>query len=268
MILSLAIAGGAGRMGLALVRAAENAEDLQVVGASERAGAASLGQDVGALAGIGPIGVALTDKSAEAALTADVWIDFTAPEATIAALEAMGGAQVRAAIIGTTGFSAAQEAQLSKAAERLAIVRSGNFSLGVTLLAALTRQAAQRLGVDWDIEILEMHHRHKADAPSGTALLLGEAAAAGRGDDLKALRLKPYDGKTGARPEGKIGFAVQRGGGVVGEHAVTFASEREIVRLSHQALDRAIFADGALVAARWAAKQPAGLYSMQDVLGL
>jgi 4-hydroxy-tetrahydrodipicolinate reductase len=146
------------------------------------------------------------------------------------------------------------------------VVRSGNFSLGVNLLAALAEQAAQRLGKDWDVEIVEAHHRRKVDAPSGTALLLGDAIAAGRNAKLADLRLAPRDGVTGPRPAGGVGFAVIRGGGIVGEHDVSFASEREVVTLSHQALDRAVFADGALAAARWAAHKPPGLYSMRDVL--
>ena len=152
--------------------------------------------------------------------------------------------------------------------ERIAIVRSGNFSLGVNLLAALVEQAAQRLGPDWDIEITEAHHRRKADAPSGTALLLGDAAAHGRNVRLESARLKPHDGITGARKEGGIGFSAIRGGGIVGEHDVRFIAEREILTLSHTALDRAVFADGALAAALWVADKPPGLYSMRDVLGL
>ena len=157
---------------------------------------------------------------------------------------------------------------MAEHAKRIAIVRSGNFSLGVNVLAALVEQAAARLGAGWDIEITEAHHRRKIDAPSGTALLLGEAAAHGRNAPLSELRLKPYDGVTGERPEGRIGFSVIRGGGIVGEHDVRFVAEREALTLSHTAFDRAVFADGALAAAAWAADKPPGLYSMRDVLGL
>jgi 4-hydroxy-tetrahydrodipicolinate reductase len=266
MSLSIAIAGAAGRMGRALVGAAAGNAKFRIVGGTERAGAAALGGDVGALAGFAPLGAALTADVRAASAAAEAWIDFTTPAATLAALDALG-AEVRAAIIGTTGFDAAGEERIAAAAARLAIVRSGNFSLGVNLLAALTRQAAARLGADWDVEISETHHRRKVDAPSGTALMLGEAAAEGRGVSLRDVRLAPHDGLTGVRPEGGIGFAVQRAGGIVGEHDVLFASEREAVRLSHQAFDRAVFADGALAAALWAADKAPGLYSMQDVLG-
>ncbi|MET0182883.1 MAG: 4-hydroxy-tetrahydrodipicolinate reductase, partial [Caulobacterales bacterium] len=240
--------------------AARMTADLTIAGATERQGSALIGTDIGVL---------VSESAAIAAKGADVWIDFTAPAATLAALDALKDTPVRAAIIGTTGFEPAQEAQIAKHAERIALVRSGNFSLGVNMLAALVKQAAQRLGgADWDIEVFEAHHRRKVDAPSGTALLLGAAAAAGRGKPLSDLRIAPYNGVTGPRPEGKIGFSVSRAGGIVGEHEVTFASEREVVRLSHVALDRAVFADGALAAARWAADKKPGLYSMADVLGL
>ena len=269
MTLSIAIAGVAGRMGGALIRAASEArQEIEIVGGTERAGSAALGIDLGTVARIRPVGVTATQDVATAAAKADVWIDFSAPDASLAALDVLAATKVRAAIVGTTGLSPEQEAQIAAAAKRIAIVRSGNFSLGVTLLASLVREAASKLGDGWDIEIVEMHHHRKIDAPSGTALLLGEAAAEGRGKPLKDLRLAPRDGVTGKRPEGGIGFAVVRGGGVVGEHDVIFAAEREVVRLSHQALDRAVFADGALAAAIWVADKPPGLYSMRDVLDL
>jgi 4-hydroxy-tetrahydrodipicolinate reductase len=195
------------------------------------------------------------------------WLDFTAPAATLQALESLQETNVRAAIIGTTGFSADDEPQIAAAAKRIAIVRSGNFSLGVALLAEFVRQAAARLSVDWDIEISETHHRRKLDAPSGTALLLAEAAADGRGHALESLRLPPPDGLTAERREGGIGLSVRRGGGVVGEHGVSFLAEHETLTLAHQAFDRGIFAAGALAAALWAGDKPAGLYSMRDVLG-
>ena len=269
MTLRIAIAGAAGRMGRALARAAnESAQEVRIAGASERPDSPALGTDVGALAGGAALGVAVVSDVRAAAAEADVWLDFTTPEATVEALDALAQTKVRAAVIGTTGLSAAQEARIAEAAARLAIVRSGNFSLGVNLLAALAEEAAQKLGPAWDIEIHEAHHRRKVDAPSGTALLLGEAAARGRGQKLNELRLPPHDGVTGARRTGGIGFSVTRAGGIVGAHDVMFAAEREVLTLSHQALDRAVFADGALAAAVWAAGKPPGLYAMRDVLGL
>ncbi len=269
MTLSIAIAGAAGRMGRTLIRAAaEAAETTRVVGGTERTDSAALGLDLGVLGGGQPIGVTTSADARAAGAAADVWLDFTTPDATVAALDALATTNVRAAIIGTTGLTPDQEAKIDEAAKRIAIVRSGNFSLGVNLLASLVEEAAAKLDAAWDIEIVEAHHHRKVDAPSGTALLLGEAAARGRGAALNELRLTPRDGVTGMRPRGGIGFAVVRGGGIVGEHEVVLAAEREVLRLSHSALDRAVFADGALVAARWAADKSAGLYSMKDVLGL
>ena len=264
---SLAIAGAAGRMGQALVRAALDA-GLAIAGASERADSPALGKDVAACAGREPIGVVITADVAAAAAQAQVWIDFTTPAASRAALNALPGG-VTSVILGTTGFSAEDDAAIAAHAKARAIVRSGNFSLGVALLCALVREAAAKLPVaGWDIEVLEAHHRRKIDAPSGTALMLAEAAAEGRAARLDDVRLPARDGLTGPRPEGGIGFAVVRAGGLVGEHRVLFAAEREVLTLSHSALDRAVFADGALAAARWAVTQPAGLYSIADVLGL
>jgi 4-hydroxy-tetrahydrodipicolinate reductase len=268
MTLSIAIAGAGGRMGRALVRAASHDPRFLICGGTERSDGQFLGIDLGALAGVAPLMMNTSETPNLAADKAQVWIDFTAPAATIAALDALAGTPVRAAIVGTTGLTVEQEAQVAEHAKRIAIVRSGNFSLGVNLLAALVEQAAQRLGPDWDIEITEAHHRRKADAPSGTALLLGEAAAQGRNIKLSNARLKPHDGITGERKQGGIGFSAIRGGGIVGDHDVRFIAEREIVTLSHRAMDRAVFADGALAAALWVADRPPGLYSMRDVLGL
>lgn len=265
MTLRIAIAGAAGRMGRALVRAARDDARFEIVGGAERAGSPALGADIGELAGAGPINVVATADVPSASAHADVWIDFTAPEATLSALDKIGA---RAAVIGTTGLSPEQEDGVAKAAARIAIVRSNNFSLGVNLLAALVRQAASKLGPEWDIEITEAHHRRKVDAPSGTALLLGEAAADGRGKSLKELRLPNYESAREARREGGIGFSVIRAGGLVGDHDVRFGAEREVLTLSHRALDRGIFADGALAAAAWAADKPPGLYTMREVLGL
>ena len=268
MTLSIAIAGAGGRMGRALVRAAAHDPRFQVCGGTERGDGQFLGIDLGALAGVAPLMMNTSETANLAADKAQVWIDFTSPDGTVAALDSLIGTPVKAAIIGTTGLTPEQEAKIAAHAKRIAIVRSGNFSLGVNLLAALVEQAAQRLGPEWDIEITEAHHRRKVDAPSGTALLLGDAAAHGRNVKLVDARLKPHDGVTGPRKEGGIGFSVIRGGGIVGEHDVRFIAEREILTLSHQATDRAVFADGALAAALWVANKPPGLYSMRDVLGL
>ena len=265
--LKIAIAGVAGRMGRQIANAAIDAGH-EITGASEAPGSQHLGQDIGSMLERSKLGVAPVDDPADAAKGAEIWIDFTRPKATLAALHVLKGAGVKAAIIGTTGFDGADEADIAEVAEDIAVVKAGNFSLGVNLLCALTRQAAQSLGEDWDIEVLETHHRRKVDAPSGTALMLGDAAANGRGADLKTLRRGPYDGPDAKRETGTIGFAVRRSGGVIGEHEITFASEREVISLAHTALDRAVFANGALAAARWAVRQGPGLYDMNDVLGL
>lgn len=198
----------------------------------------------------------------------DVIIDFSTPEASVALAKACAEAGSPALVIGSTGMSVEQEAEIQKAAEKIAIVKSGNFSLGVNMLIGLVGHAAQRLeAANWDIEITEAHHRRKVDSPSGTALMLGEAAADGRNVELAAARNAPYDGVQGAREAGKIGFSVIRGGGIIGEHSVMFASDDEVLTLSHSAIDRSLFAKGAVAAAAWVRNRPAGLYDMQDVLG-
>ena len=264
---SVAIAGVAGRMGRQLA-AVSHRHGLTVAGGTEIAGSPHLDTDIGDLSGIPNLGVKPASDPVTAAAKADVWFDFTRPAATIAALEALKHTPVRVAIIGTTGFSPAEEKALEAAAGGLSIVKSGSFALGIKMLETLIRRAAASLGPDWDIEVLETHHNKKVDAPSGTALMLGEAAAEGRGGTLNDLRTGPYDGPDAAREPGKIGFSVRRMGGVIGEHSVSFGSDTEIVTLSHTSLDRAMFAEGALKAAKWALKQPPGLYSMDDVLGL
>jgi len=263
----LVIAGAGGRMGRALVQAVSGTTDLKVVGAFEREGSPALGQDAGLLAGIGEIGVRVTDDPLPLVAQAEGLLDFTAPAATVFNAELAAQARIPH-VIGTTGLSKDDEAKIVAAARHAPIVKSGNMSLGVNLLAALVRQAARALDADWDIEILEMHHRHKVDAPSGTALLLGEAAAEGRGIDLHANAVRARDGHTGARERGAIGFQALRGGSVVGEHAVMFAAEGERMTLGHIAESRAIFTRGALKAALWARGRKPGLYSMADVLGL
>lgn len=265
--LAVAIAGIAGRMGRQLAASVID-RGLILAGGSEVAAAGVFDEDIGTLAGRRPVGLWPSPNPAEAAASADVWIDFTRPEATIAALGALKTTPVRALIIGTTGFTPEQEILIQDAASRFTIVKAGNFSVGINLLQALVKQAAASLGTDWDIEILESHHRLKVDAPSGTALMLGEAAAEGRGRSLKVLQAAPYLGTDAQRKEGEIGMAVRRAGGIYGEHEVMFASPRETLRLSHMALDRTVFAEGAVHAALWAAGQKPGLYSMNDVLGL
>ena len=245
-------------MGQALVKSA--GADFAIAGGSERPGAPGLGQDQG--------GWTLSDGSAKAAQAADVWIDFTTPQATLEALDQLRSTKVKAAIIGTTGLSPQQEQQVAEHARRIAIVRDRNFSLGVNLMIGLVEQVAARLGEDWDIEITEGHHRRKVDAPSGTALMIGEAAARGRGAPLADLRTPPHDGQSGPRRQGSIAFSVIRGGGIIGDHDAAFISDEEILSVSHRALDRAIFAKGALTAAKWAVSQKPGLYAMRDVLGL
>jgi len=198
----------------------------------------------------------------------DVIIDFSTPEASVDLAQACAERGGPALVIGSTGLSPEQDALIEAAAEKIAIVRSGNFSLGLNILIGLVEHAAQRLdGRDWDIEVLETHHRRKVDAPSGTALMLGEAAANGRGRDLEDLKTAPYDGITGPREAGKIGFASLRAGGVIGEHTVLFGSEDELLTLSHSAIDRSLFAKGAVAAAAWVRNRRPGLYDMQDVLG-
>ena len=264
--LRIAVTGATGRMGQTLIRDIHAADDLDLVGATEAPSHAALGQDIGQVIGLGAIGVELTDSIEEAFSRADAVIDFTIPVATRLYIEetARGGL---IHVIGTTGLNDKAEAAIAKAAKRATIIKSGNMSLGVNLLAHLTRQTAQLLGADFDIEIVEMHHRHKIDAPSGTALLLGEAAAKGRNVQLSEVAARGRDGQTGARAVGDIGFASLRGGEVVGDHTVIFAADNERIELTHKAQDRGLFSKGALHAARWGVGQAPGLYSMADVLG-
>lgn len=264
----IAVAGAAGRMGRTLATLIHEATDLELSGVTEAPGSDRLGRDIGELVGTGSIGLTLTSDIVQAASGASVLIDFTRPHATLSAIEALSGTPTRALVIGTTGFSQDELLSLREKSSEYAIVYSGNYSLGVNMLSALVERAARSLGADWDIEVFETHHRHKVDAPSGTALMLGQAAADGRGAPLDELRLPPYDGVTGERPAGKIGFSVRRSGGVIGEHEVSFGSEEEILSLAHTALNRNVFARGALQAAKWVANKPAGWYSMKDVLGL
>ncbi len=263
----LVVTGAAGRMGQTLIRLICETPGVALHGALEHANSPMLGKDAGALAGCGELGVAIGGDPLAAILNADGIVDFSTPLATLefAAL----AAQARIAhVIGTTGLSESDLKAIAAAARHAPIVRSGNMSLGVNLLAALTRRAAMSLSEDFDIEIVEMHHRMKVDAPSGTALMLGEAAAQGRGVDLAGRSARGRDGITGARKTGDIGFASLRGGSVIGDHSVIFAGGGERIELRHVAEDRTLFARGAIRAALWARAQKPGLYAMADVLGL
>jgi 4-hydroxy-tetrahydrodipicolinate reductase len=263
----LVVAGAAGRMGQAVIRAALTSGGFTLIGGLEHEGHAAHGVDLGPLVGLPAIGARVEADALALIAKAHAIIDFTAPASSVALADLAAQARI-VHVCGTTGFSAADEARLKAAARHATIVKSGNMSLGVNLLAGLVEQAARALGQDFDIEVLEMHHRKKTDAPSGTALMLGEAAARGLGGDLGALRLSLRDSHTGARERGKIGFASLRGGSVVGEHSVHFAGEGERIVLSHIAEDRTIFARGALAAARWGQGKGPGIFTMGHVLGL
>jgi 4-hydroxy-tetrahydrodipicolinate reductase len=263
----LIVAGAGGRMGRTLVRAIAEAKGVALAGAVEAPGAVVIGRDTGELTGLGANGIAVTTDPAPLFANADAIVDFTSPAASVAFAEHAAKAG-KVHIIGTTGLTGEDDALIAAAAKRAVIVKSGNMSMGVNLLAALVKRVAKTLDDDFDIEILEMHHNKKVDAPSGTALMLGRAAAAGRGVDLAQRSVRSRDGHTGARDKGDIGFAALRGGTVVGEHSVIFAGPAERIELVHKAEDRMIFARGALHAALWARGQQPGLYSMADVLGL
>jgi 4-hydroxy-tetrahydrodipicolinate reductase len=263
----LIVAGAGGRMGRALVRAIAETPGLVLSGALEAPGSKLLGQDAGVLSGLPANGVLLSADLWALSGEADGIIDFTVPAATIANV-AIAAERGIVHIIGTTGLSASDDAVIRSVTKRAVVVQSGNMSLGVNLLAALVKRVAQSLDEDFDIEILEMHHKAKIDAPSGTAYLLGEAAAEGRKIDLQSRSVRARDGHTGARTPGDIGFATLRGGTVTGDHTVIFAGPYERLELSHKSEDRMIFARGALKAALWAKNQKPGFYSMADVLGL
>jgi 4-hydroxy-tetrahydrodipicolinate reductase len=260
----LIVAGAGGRMGRTLIQAIAASAGVALAGAVEAAGDAVIGRDSGELAGLGINGVPVVARLEPLLAAADGLIDFTVPKATVAFAELLAGKGL-VHVIGTTGLSATDEAAIAAAAKRSIVVKSGNMSLGVNLLAALVKRVARTLDADFDIEILEMHHNRKIDAPSGTALMLRRAAAEGRGIDLAQHSVTSRDG---ARRAGDIGFASLRGGTVVGDHSVIFAGTAERIELVHKAEDRMIFARGALKAALWARGRAAGVYSMADVLGL
>jgi len=263
----LIVAGAGGRMGRTLIKAIADTDGVVLAGAVEAAGSAVIGRDTGELAGLGANGIKVAVDPEPLLANADGLLDFTIPAATVAFAEIVARKGL-VHVIGTTGFSPENEKLIATAAQRATIVKSGNMSLGVNVLAALVKRVAKTLDEDFDIEILEMHHNKKIDAPSGTALLLGRAAAAGRGVDLNQRSVRVRDGHTGARCAGDIGFAALRGGTVVGDHTVIFAGPAERVELVHKAEDRMIFARGALKAAMWAKGKKPGLYSMADVLEL
>jgi len=265
--MKIGIVGCAGRMGRLLVAEVLAGPGCELAGGSERPDSPALGQDVAVLGGGQPSGLKVTDDARALFAAADVIADFTMPAATVfhAGLAAETGT---AMVIGTTGLGPQHQAAIDILARKAAVVQAANMSIGVNLLLGLTAQVAKALGEEFDIEILEMHHRHKVDAPSGTALALGKAAAAGRGVDFDAVAQRARDGHTGARRRGDIGFATLRGGDVVGDHTVLFAGEGEQLALTHKATSRAVLAKGAIRAATWVAGRTPGLYSMRDVLGL
>jgi 4-hydroxy-tetrahydrodipicolinate reductase len=265
--MKIGIAGAAGRMGLALARAASATAGAELAAGVEQPGSPAVGRDFGELAGLGRSGMAIGADALTLFAVADAVIDFTTPAACLvhAPLAAQGKT---AYIVGTTGLEAKHRAALESAARHTAVVQSFNMSVGVNLLAALIAQVAATLDADFDIEIVEMHHRMKVDAPSGTAIMWGEAAAQGRGGKLTDLALRGRDGVTGPRPRGRIGFASLRGGNVVGDHTAIFAADNERIEITHKAADRAIFARGAVRAALWTRGRKPGLYTMADVLGL
>ena len=265
--LNIGVMGAGGRMGGAVIRQVADTPGCVVVAACEGPGSPALGRDAGELAGIGKIGIAITSEPEATFAASDAVIEFSTPAAT-AAHAALAAARGVAYVVGTTGMDAGGQKALADAAHNCAIVHAPNMSLAVNLLFALTRQVAATLDAEFDIEIVEMHHRHKVDAPSGTALELGRRAADGRKAKLDSVARMTREGQVGARKKGEIGFAALRGGDVVGDHTVIFAAAGERLELGHKAGSRQIFARGAVHAARWAAGQKPGLYSMFDVLGI
>ena len=253
-------------MGAELVRAAISA-GCTIAGGTEQPGSPRIGADIGTVAGLAAIGVPITSDPLELIARSDAILDFTSPAATVEFAGLAANARI-VHVIGTTGFSAEDDAKIAAAGRHAVIIRAGNMSLGVNLLTAITRQVAAALDPDFDIEIIEMHHRHKVDAPSGTALMLGQAAANGRGVSLDVASVRARDGHTGARRRGDIGFQSLRGGSVVGEHTVMFVADGERIELTHIAADRGIFARGAVKAALWGQGKRPGVYSMLDVLGI
>lgn len=266
-MIKIGIAGCGGRMGRTLLAEVLTTEGVALAAGAERAGDAAVGRDLGELAGRTAIGVKATDDVRAMFAAADVVIDFTAPSAT-ATHAKMAAAAHKAMVIGTTGLDPYETRAIEEAAQSIPVMWSPNMSIGVNVLLDMVTRAARTLDPSYDIEIVEMHHHHKVDSPSGTALALGRAAASGRGVKLEEVWRKERDGNVGARPKGEIGFATLRGGDVVGDHTVMFAADGERIEFSHRASSRQVFAKGAVRAAAWVSGKPAGLYSMKDVLGL
>jgi 4-hydroxy-tetrahydrodipicolinate reductase len=267
MTARIAVTGAGGRMGRTLIELIHAVNGLELTAAIEQPQSSLLGVDAGELAGLGKLGVAVVGDIAGVIDDFDVLIDFTVPVASLANVQACAGAG-RRMIIGTTGFSADEQAQIDRAAQSIAICKASNFSTGVNLCFKLLELAASVVGEDSDIEIYEAHHRHKIDAPSGTALRMGEVVAGTLGRDLEKVAVYAREGQTGARDKDSIGFATVRGGDIVGDHTVTFAADGERVEITHKASSRMSFARGAVRAAAWLNDRPPGLYDMQDVLGL
>ena len=263
----IAILGASGRMGRALITTVSATSGAALSAAIDRAEAAEQGQDAGLLAGIAPLQITVSTDLARALAVSDVLIDFTRPEGTMAALDACRAA-AKPIVIGTTGFTPEQKSVIVAASHEIAVCQAANFSVGVNVLLKLVEDAARILGDAYDVEIVEAHHRHKVDAPSGTALALGEAAAAGLKRNLREVAIYGREGHTGVRDPKTIGFATVRGGDVIGDHTVMYLGEGERVELTHKASSRLNFAGGAVRAALWLKGREAGSYSMRDVLGL
>lgn len=266
-MIRVAVLGATGRMGRTLCRLVADSRDLRVTGAVTEPGHASIGQDIGEFVGLNTLGVMVTDDATAALANSQVAIDFTLAAAASMHIAACRNAGV-ALVMGTTGLSADQQAQLDEASRDIPIVYGRNMSVGINVVTELVRLATRALGDDYDVEITEAHHRNKIDAPSGTALQLGEAVAEERGGDLRMLGVYDRHDNNEPRKAGAIGFTSVRAGTIVGDHAVLLVADEEIVEVRHRALDRAVFGRGALRAARWLIEQPAGLYSMNHVLGL
>ncbi|MBC6403362.1 MAG: 4-hydroxy-tetrahydrodipicolinate reductase [Hyphomonadaceae bacterium] len=267
-VINIGVLGAEGRMGAAIILALKSQPEARLSVAITSPRSNNIGIDAGVAVGISECDVNLTADIQTGLDICDVMIDFSSPEAAIDAALGMHETRCRSLITGTTGYTETEEAALLAASGSITLLKSGNFSLGVNLLEALVETASSKLGPDWDIEILDMHHRHKVDAPSGTAIMLGQAAAKGRNVELSKTQILSRRGPRVAREEGQIGFAALRGGGIIGDHEVRLASELEMITLGHSAFDRSVFAEGAIRAAIWAASQPGGLYSMRDVLGV
>jgi 4-hydroxy-tetrahydrodipicolinate reductase len=265
--MKIAVVGAAGRMGQMLIRQIARTEGCSLAGASETASSKAIGRDAGEIAGVEANGVKITADSAAAIGAANVVIDFTVPAATVAHTKIAADKGV-SVVIGTTGLDPEQTAAIHECAKRVPILWAANMSMGINVLMALVEKTASLLDPSYDIEVLEMHHRHKIDAPSGTALALGRSAAAGRKVKLEEVWRKTRDGHTGARPSGEIGFATLRGGEEVGVHTVMFAASGERLELSHRAFSRETYASGAVRSALWLKGKKPGLYGMKDVLGL